>query len=348
MRQYHRLQKALQKKPDFGSMATIAAELCNTATLSIRRFESNKSTKSSSKAVLSQHPIPEFKNVCTIVGKCYHAILQTISKLARDDQAAGYIGLIVYSIVQSFHTILEELREYSFLLARQSLSTGGPTKKKSKARVRNQTLAQVASQQTQNDENLDCFGQLLTSMIISLDPTRKEQNDILEGLLFTLIEHVGQVLCMVVFKDLRSDPGLRVDAQELPLPGPLFKAYADGLGAGIAERAAQLECRHLVWILERALAFVNQYEKRAEAELSADGVLQYKPPNLFERAKDQLQKTLLKGVFGTDDSGFGDSLKTPDIPSVPSLPHPKKDLSEWFSEEIWRLVGWDILLDEKY
>ncbi|KAI7363852.1 hypothetical protein KC336_g21538, partial [Hortaea werneckii] len=69
-------------------------------------------------------------------------------------------------------------------------------------------------------------------------------------------------------------------------------------------------------------------------------------------AKDRLQRTLINCMFGTEgvdaQSPLMDCLKMPMAPSTP-LPMPKvkeAEVQEWFKEEVWRLLGWEVLSKE--
>ena len=70
---------------------------------------------------------------------------------------------------------------------------------------------------------------------------------------------------------------------------------------------------------------------------------------LSAQAKDRLQRTLIHCMFGDDGAGehdeFADVLRMPArLGSVPNMPKVEdKDVGEWFTGEVWRLVGWDLL-----
>lgn len=58
---------------------------------------------------------------------------------------------------------------------------------------------------------------------------------------------------------------------------------------------------------------------------------------------------LLKGVFGGDDEMFRDCLQLPLVPengtgeTPPSQVDPAELTPEWFTGEVWRILGGDIL-----
>jgi hypothetical protein len=70
---------------------------------------------------------------------------------------------------------------------------------------------------------------------------------------------------------------------------------------------------------------------------------------LATKAKESLQRTLVRCMFGTRDADndnlLGDCLKLPPATFKP-VPAPKvksADVGQWFQEEVWRLLGWEIL-----
>jgi hypothetical protein len=58
--------------------------------------------------------------------------------------------------------------------------------------------------------------------------------------------------------------------------------------------------------------------------------------------------TLLRGVFGNDDETFRNALQKPVQPESGVDPDLPTQLSqawtpEWFTSEVWRILGWNIL-----
>jgi hypothetical protein len=71
------------------------------------------------------------------------------------------------------------------------------------------------------------------------------------------------------------------------------------------------------------------------------------------RVKKKLQNTLLSAVFGGDPM-FKGSLKGPELPGEAELEKlrthesiPEKTVPDWFVQEVWALLGWDILMKKE-
>jgi hypothetical protein len=176
--------------------------------------------------------------------------------------------------------------------------------------------------------------------------------------MYTILEYVGKTLSIFIFKDLHSNPDLRLAPATLPTPIPLAGNHVDGVEIAVLERAAECESNLLVWILERAMAFTRQRDESATITSNIPPTPSQSSPaaGLSERARNKLQNSLLKGVFGADDPEFQDSLQPPgerpesqiDDESAGWLrASPEKDIGQWFSQEVWRLLGWDVLLRGK-
>jgi hypothetical protein len=71
--------------------------------------------------------------------------------------------------------------------------------------------------------------------------------------------------------------------------------------------------------------------------------------NAFAKQVEKLQNTLLKGIFGGDDEMFRDSLQLSPVlengarETPPSQVDPAETTPERFTDEMWRILGWDIL-----
>ncbi|OAX84674.1 hypothetical protein ACJ72_00966 [Emergomyces africanus] len=362
LRHFHALQKQLQKKIDSEALVCLSVGLCEAVDRAIRLGIGERSDKlsSSQKQKILQPRDPDLQQILRGIRPSYLPLLQTLNKLSDDDSTSSGIGVVTYHIIQLFQRTLGHLHQYVRLRAKEKIALEKPAGKKVKQRpkVKGTKTPTVPSNQLPMDEEviLDLFAHFIASMILSLNPVRPEENSLLEGFLFALLEHVGKTLCLFVFKELYSNPGLRLNSAKLPLPGNFEKESPARGEMAVAQRAAEREAKHLIWILERATAFTDQFEPQSDQtndDLSSSG----SPPlGILQRARTKLQNTLLKGIFGENGQEFKDSLKIPEKPAY-SLPEVISDRSyaaleidpaEWFTQEVWRLVGWDVLLNENH
>ncbi|PGG96737.1 hypothetical protein AJ79_09465 [Helicocarpus griseus UAMH5409] len=366
LRHFHALQKQLQKKTDPNALVSISMILCESIDTSIRLGMGEKSrTASLAKQKVLQPRDPDLQHTLKGVGSCYPFILRALHKLSNDDPTNPGVGVIIYHVVQLFQRVLHHLHQYTLLRAKGKLAQEKPAGKKAKQRSRTKTTKStgppLAQPPAEEEVTSNLFGQFLATMVFSLNPVSPEENGLLEGFLFSILEQVGKTLCLFVFKELYYDFDLRLNSSKLPMPGNFDKEYPARGEIAVAKRAAELEAKHLVWILERAIAFTDQFVLPSEdiniTSGSNDGTLSKGPSRgILERARNKLQNTLLKGIFGENEQEFRDSLKLPEKPpytptentsSSQSCVAAEKDPAEWFTQEVWRLVGWDILLEGK-
>ncbi|KAK2804232.1 hypothetical protein FQN51_002321 [Onygenales sp. PD_10] len=363
LRHFHGLQKQLHKKTDPDALVSISVGFCEAADMSIRTALHSKAD-SSIRATTLQSLAPDIRQTLRGLTQSCPVILRALNKLSDNDQKCSGIGVITYHLVKFFQRALDHLHQYAVSKVKAKAAQEKGSNKKSKQRSRTKTTKTSAPNSTGNDTEeeegtLKAFSHLIATMILSLNPIRPEENNLLEGFLYAVLEHVGKTLCLFVFKELHSNPALRLNSEKLPMPGNFNELNLCADKIDIAQRAAGLEARHLVWILERAIAFTDQFEKPPAIPTSGDwgpAASNKSPPGILESVKVKLQNTLLKGIFGEEGREFNNSLKLPEMPSYSvadgdlsrwSYADAETDPSEWFTQEIWRLVGWDVLLNQK-
>jgi hypothetical protein len=122
------------------------------------------------------------------------------------------------------------------------------------------------------------------------------------------------------------------------------------LDSGTATRAVQLEAPYLIYILDKVMAFVDGHQALMSSRSTSLFSLSKDSSDTFaKQIREKLQNTLLKGVFGDDDETFRNSLQKPiGLESgmdgdLPAQLGPAEQTPEWFTGEIWRILGWNIL-----
>jgi hypothetical protein len=166
-------------------------------------------------------------------------------------------------------------------------------------------------------------------MMLSLDPTRQEDQEVTEGFFFVTLDRVGKMLALFVFNDLH----LRTDiCPKLKAP----EGLAAMSGEGVSPQDIQLEAKCFMTFLDNVLG--------PGSPLNSDhSSLQ---SQFVQKMKNRLQKTLLQTVFGTDDPLFQEGLVRPATPPPQNRDAryvERPEFPEWFTQELWRLVGWDLL-----
>ena len=369
LRQFHWLRHLLQKKLNVRSVSLTVVELCKSGERSIiaalEPMKKPTATQTQSNITL-QSPRPDILSILLAIERSYPSLLQCLKRVLTDEEGKASTGLITYQMILLFEAILNGLHRHSTIAAKEDVAQAKQSKKP-KSRVKTNTVRAKpasASAETAGGNIPGQIARLLEAMILSLDQSILEQCSLLEGYLFVLLERVGKILCLFVLGDLQSSPQLQIDPSHLPLPSGLAKTSDDE----VTRKAAEGEARCLIGVLEKALAFVDQNRERmiaisrnnasptcylfdaAQSNTDGENPSTNRIRSIAGNARERLQNTLLKAVFGDEDPAFDYSLPAPKL-SAPIFdpdnqgiaPPGIKDTSEWFTQEVWRLLGWDIL-----
>ena len=195
------------------------------------------------------------------------------------------------------------------------------------------------------------------TMLFHLDPMKFTHKEILEGCLYLLLTRVGEVL-----KDFTiGDKPFGIDQRDTtsrnnshPREGRQFRVSS---AASDAE-ASEAQAPYLIWMLNRTQRFSSSMSPATNAiTTSRDDHRQENAAQpessrnaFYDDACIRLQHTLVKAVFGEQAAAsFEPALQPPH-----SLPDDElmtefetqtetTDVRDWFKNEVWRLVGWDVL-----
>lgn len=153
--------------------------------------------------------------------------------------------------------------------------------------------------------------------------------EILEGILCSVLNHTGQLLSHVIFKEHVAASGKRANISTSP-----------------ATAATKFEFRYVIPILHAVLggSTRNDLVTRVLGDSRrSDGSAEH-PGNLVSKVKRLIQETLVKSALGADFEG----LKLPTQPAdseaySPGVSHRVEQYGpEWFLESVWALVGWEL------
>ncbi|BCR88708.1 uncharacterized protein ACHE_41272S [Aspergillus chevalieri] len=334
MRHFYTLQTTLQKRPNRSNVVQAAINLSKAAADALVNSVQEKNISAGrSKTTTLQHKDPEVISMVSGVESALPMLYQALGKVSTLEEKTFDAGLVTYHIVCLYETAMKMLGQHCKDRSAQLLATttNGKLAKKQNARSKR-------AQRKTDDEVAGQITRLLGTMILLLDLTRAEHQNILEGALFILLNRVGRFLCLFVFKELQLRPDLRVDPAQLPLPQGLKDVSLNEQSIC----AAKMESKHLIWVLERALAHL-------ETSTSSPSSREF-----TSKIKGRLQSTLLQAMYGTDDECFQEALRrsvAPDILEFDRLRScaqvPEQTVADWFTQEVWRLVGWELVVKKE-
>ncbi|KAJ5973466.1 hypothetical protein N7481_010676 [Penicillium waksmanii] len=340
MRQIYNMQRALQKRRNEKNLATNAVILCKEAEhsfLDLIQLEVNSKCQTNSSDLVTTE-----QSTSAIFGGvelAFHLAYRALHKInnAGDTPGQGK-GQIIYYIVCLFESITVGLTQYCTAISNPRIETEKTDQlqksattqvRRSKTEKRAQTITQSHIPTKGKDEVAQELTKLLCKMATSLDLTKEDDQKIMEGFLFIVLGRVGKMLALFVFKDIQ----LPLEAcPELKLPEGLASMHQEGLSPDIGK----CEASYLVKLLKGL--FTN--EASSTPEYSATKA------QFVRGMKDQFQETLLQAVFGMDEPLFQGGLKRPATPPPQDCDGNGGEnfsFSEWFTQELWSLVGWDML-----
>lgn len=334
------MQRALQKRRNEKNLATNAVILCKEAEhsfLDLIQLKVNSKCQDN-----AADPVTTEQSTSAIfegVELAFHLAYRALHKISNPGDTPGQgKGQIIYYIVCLFESITIGLTQYCTAISKPRIETEKTDQlqksattqvRRSKTEKRAPTISQSHISIEGEDDVAQELTKLLCKMATSLDLTKEDDQKIMEGFLFVVLGRVGKMLALLVFQDIQ----LPLEAcPEMKLPEGLALMQQEGLSPDIGK----CEASHLVKLLKGL--FIN--EASYTSQYSATKA------QFVCGIKDQLQKTLLQAVFGMDEPLFQDGLKRPATPPPQDCDVNGGEIfsfSEWFTQELWSLVGWDML-----
>lgn len=350
-RQIFVLRATMSKRQNHAGLTLSTIELCKAIENAIQPFSDTTITETRKNGNVSGTSHPSLQAVYFTAQSAFQLLYQALHKLATSTNGTRYQGQIIYQFVSLFEGIMKMVESRCKSLATHEApqipkkSRGRPKKGQEVAhsfppeRIRSIDIPTLGSCENLEADVLWHTTSLLETMIVSLDMRYLHNTSVMEGYMYVLISRVGQLLSLLHFDSSEHIEALRNGASDSDNPAaPL------GCSDGVAVLAVELETTCLVWALEKALE-VSGESSTFSHEHSCGGKVLLGP--LQKLAHHRLQNTLLKAIFCEENEIFGSSLTKPQRPrsKLPRKLHSAIDLREWFTQEVWRLIGWDILDD---
>lgn len=292
--------------------------------------------ESQSKTLSSQQTKkPDLAAVTKASELSFNLVHQALHKMIGTQDEAYSKSQITYYLVCLFESTMGALTllctastrtDTSTILRETSNSNRMTTGTQRSSQKKKAPMVSEAKRLKMEKDAAECLLDLLCTMALSLDSTRGEDQEVMEGFLFIVIDRVGKLLALFTFENrpLPSD-----GCPELGAPQGIRDMKIEGL----TKKMAELEAAHLTRLLHQMM---SRWVPATEIVHS----------QFLRNMKGRLQRTLMQAVFGDDDPLFREGLvrpRTPPALSCGGQSSKRQDFSEWFTEEIWRLVGWDLL-----
>ncbi|KAL4968872.1 uncharacterized protein BDV14DRAFT_196680 [Aspergillus stella-maris] len=343
IRHIYSLRKTLQKRSTDARIIQDAVALCESCEHEVASVIPETVSKDKSKIIMPT------ESQMSHLGLALHGtesatvlLLQALKKLSKPGGNGRGTKLLTYHIVCLYGAIINSLGRYCKAVAAPVAPTalsGEQYTMQTRSKTTKRTKPSGGSDKGSEIQNEGAIQltSLLHRMLAKLDLSHTEHRQLLEGFLYTLLNRAGKTLCHFVFQDLRLQTELRAVPEGLPLPTGLIDAKLDDKSFG----GAQMDAVYLVWLLRKALAVLDVQPSSPDAASSTQ-------TEFISSIKARLQSTLVQAVFG-EDSSLGRTLERPGKPESREIERllerstQKSSIPEWYIQEVWDLLGWDIL-----
>ena len=299
------------------------------------------------------------------VYQCFQPMLMGYHRLGGTDNRARIQGSVTYAFVRIYTDTLQLMQDAAQAHAETEKPSQGtsmclrPRRKAARtAKWLCNTLTQTTTE-TETTPVLRLLVVLLDRWIELISDSIQESEALFEGLTFAVIERLGSTLHALCLKERRPSkieneiwPCDDVNAPQSSQRAELNRCSPPDLAAAklLASTLVHLLCR----IMNGApLTFMGATDKAKAGKSRVPNSREPHKQDLAISAKERLQQTLINSVFGTEgmdvNDPFLDCLRMPvNLNHRAAMPKKEqdKDVGDWFIQQLWRMLGWEIIARE--
>lgn len=285
----------------------------------------------------------------SVCARAFMSLLIGLSKLRHTGSADSFKSLVIYELVNMFEIALQSIQNATLHTAQAF---------RRKCVVSNKVSSPREHYGVKECTTARSIAHLLIGFLGQLDENDQDHQRMFDGFTFILLQRAAKWLYYHTFGQQRSV----VIEKNIMRPNGAEPQH-DSPQEDLDVLAGQMEVKALVLILERAIALApnhlephsDRLKRRATqagGAISTRTLPRVPQTGLSVLAKERLQRTLISCMYDRRcEDEFLDVLTKP-IPAISmnSLPQltilNNDNVSEWFKQEVWRLVGWDLLIKE--
>lgn len=189
----------------------------------------------------------------------------------------------------------------------------------------------IKIQEIFHDESSDSTS-ILTQIIPTLKNLQETHRELFETIMRDILLHIGDVLALHILESSKLNP-----TPNASTPSPSLTQLSDH-EINIAISAAKLEAPYLIEILKCLTRTLDlNSDSRCKSPVAA-----------------KLQRSLLRSMMGEDEacstsssrSCFGEVTGCDIVEDITSQSINETSADDWFSTQVWDLLGWDVVLRE--
>ena len=255
-----------------------------------------------------------------IIRQTFPYFLDSIHTLSQISGTANLCEKVVYNFINIFRVLCERICDLAVINAKPDHHRPETTKKRDHGR-KTQSAISSSGERPATPPIIMKLCKLVIILLSNLDPAKSTHKNILEGYLYHLVTRLGKIL--ESFTVGGRPYGIHRDAESV------YTAASDA-------EAFEAQAPYLIWMLNCSQRFSSRIS------LSTNAI----------DARIRLQNTLVRAIFGEQaNATFGPALKPPQFPPDDEIMTDidtqigAADVRDWFKDEVWRLIGWDVLRD---
>lgn len=331
-----------EKMKSFKALALKAVLVCKVAEralLNAVRVEiTSESQPKDSRAPKNNEP--DFIAVKNAVELSFRLVRQALHKVPEQQFYRCWESHrhVIYYMVALFESTMTGLSQYCTAVSKAndagngSTVTTGAKQQQQQEEIGGPSRVSTSAQPDKARALVD----LLCNMAIQLNSSSKCDHYVIEGVLYLLVDRLGKMLALFTLDDIQ--PPTNLDPH-VPPPAGLAAMREEG----ISPQTAQLEAKYLIlflrrWLRERPVFPYTSFHPSGPVRLEYGILL-------------KMKKSLLQAVFGKEDPLFNGGLERPATPrplDCEESPKQPQEFSQWFTGELWSLIGWGILGLERH
>lgn len=179
----------------------------------------------------------------------------------------------------------------------------------------------------------------LIRILEMLRPDQDPDQGILEGFLACLLGNIGRCLRWAMQNRLTHNHG--EDSMDIT-EGETFSH----------ENTLRMEAQmpHLVWLLDKTIPIARSFKLAIDLNLEVDEserIFRLPPAGITNAAWVNLQKTLFRAIFCAENESLIPrcevNMDSARHPALRSAVLKSAETCETFQQEVWRIIGWDVL-----
>ena len=289
----------------------------------------------------------------TPLGRLFPSLLDNLHTLSEYPGSGSLCGQIVYDFINVFRVLFQRICDLARADAKSSQERFRTTKQPN-TRQNKQCATSPSDRKPVASPFIMKLCKLAISMMFHLDPVKSTHRAILEGCFFLLVTRVGEVLREFTIGE--KPFGIQeVDATSRRSLHPRERRQFKSPNAATDAEVPEAQAPYLVWMLSRTMRLSASMSLANKPITSSDPLSEtaqrdISPSALYEDAHMRLQHTLVRAVFGEKYAAkFEPALEPAHTPLDDHLRTDwdtqieTADVRDWFKNEVWRLVGWDVL-----